>query len=101
MKVMEKLKKFWNETLGPDYPDGESAELKIDSTDPVVAELARSQKHVEDEENNYGNSGKAQRKEILEATKVDPKVLKKNGKHSKVAGKQEPEKESADREIGE
>ena len=56
---------------------------------------------MDEEVNSYGNSGKAQRKEMLEATKVDPKVLKKNGKHSKVVGKQEPEKESADREIGE
>lgn len=72
MKVMEKIKRFWNETLGPDYSDDESIELKIDSTDPIEAELAHSLEEVEAKVNNkYGNSGKAQRKDMLKRQKVE------------------------------
>ena len=71
MNVMEKIKKFWDETLGPDYTDDEYIELKIDSTDPVESELARSQTEVDAKVNKYGNSGKAQRKEMLKRQKVE------------------------------
>ncbi len=101
MKVMEKIKKFWNETLGPDFPDEESAELNIDSSDPIIAELARSQKKVDEAVNKYGNSGKAQRKEMLKATKVEPKDLKRDNETAKKTSKRESVKENEDRELGE
>ena len=100
MKVIERIKKFWNETLGPDYPDAESAELSINSTDPIIAELARSQKHVDDKVNNYGNSGRAQRNELLKATKVKPQDLIKESNETKNLKSKNHVKDN-DREIGE
>lgn len=101
MKVMEKIKKFWNETLGPDFPDEKSAELNMDSSDPIIAELARSQKKVDEAVNKYGNSSKAQRKEMLKATKVEPKDLKRDNETAKKTSKRESVKENEDRELGE
>ena len=75
--------------------------MNIDSSDPIIAELARSQKKVDEAVNKYGNSGKAQRKEMLKATKVEPKDLKRDNETAKKTSKRESVKENEDRELGE
>ena len=57
--------------IGPDKV------LSVDSTDATEKELAKSLEKIDSKASTYGNSGKAQRRETLEAVKVDPKDLAK------------------------
>ena len=50
-------------------------ELDIDSTDKTEVELAKSSESIDNKVNAYGNSGKAQRKEVLKSVKVEQKDL--------------------------
>lgn len=99
MKVVEKIRHFWNVTLGPDYPDEQV--LDTNSIDTVISELAHSQERIDEEVNKYSSSGKSQRKEMLKATRVDPKDLKTNSEETTKSDKTKKavEKDS-DREIG-
>lgn len=52
-------------------------ELEINSSDPIKAELAENQKEIDEKVDAYGGSGKSQRREMLNQTKVDKKDLGK------------------------
>ena len=99
MKIVDKIRHFWNVTLGPDYPDEQV--LDTDSIDSVISELAHSQEKIDEEVNKYSSSGKSQRKEMLKATRVDLKDLKQNSEQTAKSEKAKKAVEKdADREIG-
>lgn len=83
MKIIEKLKKFWNETLGPDYTDTEFAGLNIQSSNPIEVELAKSSEEIDEKVNSYAERRNAKRKGILESTKVDKSQLNKANEMTK------------------
>ena len=56
--------------------DVEEKDLNLESTDKVEAELAKSSREIEEKFSKYGNSGKAQRSETLEAVKVKKDLVK-------------------------
>ena len=70
-------------------------ELNIDSTDKTEEELAKSSKRIESKVDAYGNSGKAQRREVLKSVKVEKKDLNPKGETTKNAQKQ------SEKQIGE
>ena len=67
-------------------------ELDIDSTDKTEVELAKSSESIDNKVNAYGNSGKAQRREVLKSVKVEQKDLTSKGETSRTVQKQ-PEKQ--------
>lgn len=81
MNIIEKIKKglsrFWNETLGPDYSTAELAELRIDSTNPTEAALARSLQDIEKRDNRNAGKGGGR---IQDQMKVSPDKLIKTPK---------------------
>ena len=87
-KIKNRLKKFWNETLGPDYTIAELAELNIDSADPTEAALAKSSAKIDKEAENYGNGGRSssrqQRNQMLKNVGVRETELKPKGTSTKV-----------------
>ena len=87
-ELIEKFKKFWNETLGPDYTDAELAELNVNSTNPTEVALAESSAEIDVKVNNYGEHRKAQRKKILEETRVTKEQLKTNSERNKNTAKE-------------
>ena len=70
-------------------------ELNIDSTDKTEAELAKSSESIDSKVDAYGNSGKAQRREVLKSVKVEKKDLNLKGETTKNAQKQ------SEKQIGE
>lgn len=71
MKIIEKIKKFWNETLGPDYTD---TELAGNVKDPIVSELLKSRDEIDKDINNhFGKSiSKSKSGKVVENVKVQP-----------------------------
>ena len=69
-------------------------ELNTDSSDKVEAELAKSSESIDNKVDAYGNSGKAQRREVLKSVRVDTKDLQPQEK-SKTTQKQ------SEQQIGE
>ena len=67
-------------------------ELNIDSTDKTEAELAKSAENIDSKVDAYGNSGKAQKREVLKSVKVEKKDLTPKGQATKTVQKQ-PEKQ--------
>ena len=96
MKVMEKIKRFWNETLGPDYSTAELAELNINSTDPTEKALAESLEKIAGREDKAESSSKGGGR-IQDQVKVKPDQLNKAPK-TEVKAKN-PKTKSADREM--
>lgn len=97
MKVLDKIKKFWNETLGPDYE--EAPELNMNSNDPVEAALAKSSKKIDEKVQNYGKTSKAKREQMLKDVKVEKNELEKASKaksNTKSKAKQVEDKERED-----
>lgn len=76
MKIIEKIRKFWNETLGQDYTD---VELAGDVKEPIVSELLKSREKIDNDINNYfGKSiSKSKNDKIVENVKVQPIKQKK------------------------
>ena len=72
-------------------------ELSENSTDKVEADLAQSSKIIDNKVENYGNSGKAQRREVLKAVKVEQKDLKPKEEAKKIESKQEKQQIEDDR----
>ena len=70
-------------------------DLDLNSPDKVEAILAESQKEIDTKVSKYGGSGKVQRQEMLNQTKVDKKDLKPINKEKTQATKE------AQRENGE
>lgn len=56
----------------------EDRELREDSTDKIEADLAKSSKNIDSKVDAYGNSGKAQRKEMLKSVEVSQDKLNKS-----------------------
>ncbi|MBR1802369.1 MAG: hypothetical protein IJ777_00080 [Clostridia bacterium] len=93
MSLKEKLKYFWNVTLGEDYPTEKTLEQAI-ATDSSLKELAESQARLDKMEANYGNSGKKGGKgnsKIVETVVISPEAVKQiqHAKESKVASKED------------
>ena len=62
-------------------------ELEINSNDPIKAELAEKQKEIDEKVDAYGGSGKSQRREMLNQTKVNKKDLGKLKEDKEIKGK--------------
>lgn len=106
MSLKEKLKHFWNVTLGEDYPTESNLEQQI-ANDPSLKELEKSQGRINQMEANLGNSnapkgGKGNsRGNIVEQVVISPEAVKQlqQIKDAKVpAGKN---KEDKGMELGE
>ena len=72
-------------------------ELSENSTDKVEADLAQSSKIIDNKVENYGNSSKAQRREVLKAVKVEQKDLKQKEEAKKIESKQKEQQIEDDR----
>ncbi len=93
MSLLKSLSRFWNVTLGPDYPD--EVEIKSDGT-IEMEELQESLRRVEEIEKklnstngNAGKGGKSSKSKVVETVTIDPKALEKMAE--KAAQKQEQE----------
>ena len=58
-------------------------ELNPNSSDKIEAVLANNQNEIDKKVETFGGHSKAQRKEMLNKTKVDTKTLKENTKNRK------------------
>ena len=83
MKIIEKLKKFWNETLGPDYTEAELVGLNIHSNNPIEVELAESTENIRNRNYDIVEKRNLKRKDILDSTRVDESQLNKKVKKQK------------------
>ena len=87
---MEKLKKFWNETLGPDYED--EIILSTNSSDATIVALAKSDEATDNEwKKHFAKGGKKD----LDNLKVSDNELNKTRPNEKVQTK------TAEKEIDE
>ena len=100
MSFKEKLKHFWNVTLGEDYPAETNLEQQI-ANDPSLKELEKSQGRINQMEANLGNSsapkgGKSSaRNKIIEQVTISPEAVKQMQqiKNAKVSARKSEEKE--------
>lgn len=72
-------------------------ELSENSTNEIEAELAKSLEGIDNKVEKFGNSGKAQRREVLKAVKVEQKDLKPKEEAKKIESKQEKQQIEDDR----
>ena len=71
--------------------------LNENSANKVEADLAQSSKSIDAKVENYGNSGKAQRREVLKSVKVEQKDLKQKDDAKKAEQKHEEQQMEDDR----
>ena len=79
---------LWRMANGKEDVDTD-LDLDLNSTNKLEAVLAKSQQEIDTKVDNYGGSGKAQRRETLKAVKVDPKDLAKPQPIEKVEKEQD------------
>ena len=80
--------------------DEEEQELDRNSTNDIEAELAKSSEEIDKKFANYGTQTRAQRKKILEETKVTKEQLNKNKAENNKEKTVENKEKQHDREIG-